>query len=98
MRSSRGPRDGAAPDTMSDGVRDRVAVRGADGERLQDEHVERPLEELALHRWITSLRHTPQDNLPENACLARNESVFSGRMSVDGLTGSRPDATDRPAV
>ena len=68
-RSSRGPRAGAArgtasrarpaarPRTVLDGVGDGVAVRGADRQRLEDQQVERPLEQFALNRRISAFRH-----------------------------------------
>jgi hypothetical protein len=40
-----------------DGVGNRVAVRGAGGQRAEDEQVERALQQLAFDRRLSSSRH-----------------------------------------
>ena len=40
-----------------DGVRDRVAVRGSEDERLQDEHIERALKKVSLTRRLDGGGH-----------------------------------------
>src|SRR5206468_10445920 len=44
--------------SLLDGVRDRVPVRGAEGQGFQDQQVERPLEHFALNRLISAFRHS----------------------------------------
>jgi hypothetical protein len=43
--------------SVLDGVRDGMAVRGADGERLQNQQVERPLEQFALNGRVSAFGH-----------------------------------------
>jgi hypothetical protein len=40
-----------------DRVGDRVPVGGADRQRLEDQQVERPLEQFTLNRRISAFRH-----------------------------------------
>ena len=44
---------------MLDGVGDGVAVRRSERERLEDQQVERPLEQFALNGRISAFRHGP---------------------------------------
>jgi hypothetical protein len=65
-----------------DHVRDGVAVRGTEGERLEDEEVERPLEELALERRVALLRHgrsVPLDHLPKKEIFGTSARISKAR-------------------
>ena len=67
-------------------VRDRVTVRGARDQRLENEEIERPLKHLAAELTVTTRWHAPKDGLPEgkfreNVAEIRNWLTIGRRLT-----------------
>src|SRR3954467_1498986 len=70
---------------MLDCVGDGVPVRRPERQRLEDEHIERPLQHVALDGRPSALRHAQEDNLGERRCQRVRRSSSSQPRAASAI-------------
>ena len=88
---------------MGDGVRDGVAVRGANGERFQDEQIERALQQLSLHRCVSSFGHvsrrlSTQETMSSRKKIHTGSDLVSCTIVLISLTSTDQDNRARNKI